>query len=301
MKSFAAIIAALGFVATANAETAVKTEYFYQTPAEKNQVTPELSYKETQTKYKLSTSGKDTTSLLPLTVRYERGLTEEWSVGAELGYMLSGSGKSNTDKYDIKGMSDLDVFLKGQHGLQSNMSIHYGLNITVPLAKQKTKWTTAEGTKEVTYETGRFWATPYVGMAYAMDAHIFGAKLSTQLDLANGKQETETNGTTTSNDIKNAHKTQLSAFYETAMSGSIIGAELYYNGISGSKTKSSTATAWTTNEGSNNLGLKVYGAYDMNESTTLLANVFYEMSQSEPAAVDSMNNWGLGVAGRFTF
>lgn len=301
MKSFAAIIAAVGFVASVHAETAVKTEYFYQTPADKNQVTPGLSYNDGATKYKAAASGKNTTTTIPLTVRYERGLAEEWSVGAELGYMLSGSGKNNADKYDIKGMSDITAFLRGQHGIQSNMSVHYGLDLTVPLAKRKVKSTTAGGQTEASYETGRFLATPYVGMAYAMDAHIFGAKLLTQFDIGNGKIENDTNGTTTTDEVKNGHKSQLSVFYETAMAGSIIGAELYYNGISGLKTKTSGATAWGTAEGSTNLGLKVYGAHDLNENTTILANVSYEMSQSEPTAVDSINAWGLGVAGRFTF
>ena len=304
MKSFAAIIAALGFVATANAETAVKTEYFHQAAAEKNEGTAGLSYTARTIAFKAPT--KDTTSsLMPLTLRYERGLTEDFAVGANIAYMLSGGSKLQGDSFDVKGMSDLNAYLKGQHGFQSNMSFHYGLNINAALGKQEYKYSGATATdlKDVSNQSGGMGATVYAGVAYTMDAHIFGAKLSQGFDLAKRKVEFNTTSSTTSTkyDYEGGNLTQLAFFYETAASGTIWGAELYYNGTNTTKTKLSTATTKGTIAGENHLGLNVYAAHDLNETTTLLGNVGYDMGQGLPTGTSSDNAYSIGVAGRFVF
>ena len=243
MKSFAAIIAALGFVATANAETAVKTEYFHQAAAEKNEGTVALDYSDSSTESKANSRHADfKKTLTPITLRYERGLTEEWSVGAALPYMLSGSGDLSGsvagDKYDIKGMGDLVVYMRGQHGIQSNMSVHYGLDLSYSLGKAKRNGTSvgSDGTKDATFQSGGMGLMPYVGMAYAMDAHIFGAKLSTEIALGDTKRTDETTNasttTTAENTLTGGHTTKLAAFYETAAMGAVLGAELSYSGTS---------------------------------------------------------------------
>lgn len=306
MKSFAALIAALGFVASsAFAETAVKTQYFYQTEADKNQGTADLGYSSSTIKYSTANITNTTMSLMPLTLRYERGLSDMFSVGAQLAYLLGGAsnvgGTVAGDKYDVKGMSDLMVFMRGQYGVMSNMSIHYGLNLNAALGKAKTKNATGEGQTEASYQTGGMGLTPYVGMAYAMDSHIIGARLTTSFDL--GKRKTENQpatGATTTSDVTGGNRTNLAAFYETAAMGAIVGAELYYGGTNTTKTIDANG-AETTARGYNSYGLNLYSTYDLNEMTTLLARVGYDMGTALPSNIDSTNAWNIGVAGRFTF
>lgn len=298
MKSFAAIIAALGFVASVHAETAVKTEYFHQAAADKNEGTVALDYTARTISFKAPTQDT-TTNLMPLTLRYERGLTEDFAVGADIAYLLSGGSKEAGDSFDYKGMSDLDVYLRGQYGLQSNMSIHYGLNLNAALGKREVKYTGSDLT-ETSYQSGGMGAMAYVGMAYTMDAHIFGARLTQGFDLSKRKVEVKTT-TTASYDYEGGNLSQLALFYETAMSGTIIGGELYYNGTNTTKSKLSTATTKSTTAGENHLGLKVYAAHDLNETTTLLGNIGYDMGQGLPTGTEKDNAYSIGVAGRFVF
>ena len=312
MKSFAAIIAALGFVASsAFAETAVKTEYFHQTAMDKNEGTAGLSYSTTKTKFTAAGAADAKADLLPLTLRYERGLSDMFSVGAQLGYLLSGGsnvgGTTAGDSYDRKGMSDLIVYMRGQYGLQSNMSLHYGLDLNASLGKAKITSDTT-GRTEQTYQSGGMGLTPYVGMAYAMDANIFGLKLSTMFDLGKRKTDVATATTTTSTDYTGANTTKLALFYETAMMGGIAGAELFWAGTNtlkgntnGTETTTTAVDQYGMYVGSNTMGLNLYGAFDMNETTTLLANLGYAWGSTFPTGVDSSNTWNLGVAGRFTF
>ena len=302
MKSFAAILAALGFVASsAFAETAVKTEYFHQAPMDKNEGTAGLSYSDMKSKSKTAGVQDTTLTLMPLTLRYERGLTEEFSVGAELGYMISGKGKAAGDDYDVKGMSDLTVLFRGQHGIQSNMSVHYGIDLNASLGKNEVKLTGTDQT-EATYQTGGMGMLPYVGMAYAMDAHIFGAKLSYGMDISKDKVDRKAT-TTTSQELAGGNRTELALFYETAVSGTIIGGELAYYDIGSVKTTttSTTPNTETTTNGYYGNSLMVYAAHDLNETTTLLGNISYAMDKGVSTTNDSQNTWGLGVSGRFTF
>lgn len=307
MKSFAAIIAAVGFVASVHAETAVKSEYFYQTAADKNQGTVAVDYMDSTTKRKNPSTYADyKKSLTPLTLRYERGLTEEWSVGAQLGYLLGGkgdmSGSTAGDSYDIKGMSDLVVYMRGQHGIQSNMSIHYGLDLGYSLGKAKTKATTAGGTTESTYQTGGIGITPYVGVAYAMDSHIFGARLTTGFDLGDRKLDNEDATGTTSSKVSGMHTTKLAAFYETAALSGIVGAELSYSGTSTLKSKTETNPATETRTAQQNMmGIHAYGAWDVNEMATVLGNVGYDWNVSDTEYLGDTKAMSVGVAGRFTF
>lgn len=299
MKSFAAIIAAVGFVASVHAETAVKSEYFHQAATDKNEVTGRLDYSNRTIKFTGAGAQDTTMNPLPLTVRYERGLTDDFAVGAHLGYMLSGGGKVAGDSYTVKGMSDLNAFLKGQHGIQSNMSVHYGLNINAALGKQERKYTGTDYTEE-SYQTGGMGAAAYVGVAYAMDAHIFGAKLSQGFDLSKRKADVKTT-VTTAREYEGGNMTQLALFYETAMSGTIVGAELYYNGTTTTKYIDAGQTNKTGIDGENHLGLNVYAAHDLNETTTLLGNIGYDMGQALPTGVDKDTAFNVGAGVRYAF
>lgn len=205
------------------------SEYFYQSAAGKQDVTPALALNSTNTKFKGGT--KDKTSTTEVSGEYERGVMDGVSVGGKLTYTVSGTVDTGTSA-DKKGLNDLEAFAKATMPMGPG-SLKYGGTLGINLADKETKTNGDQNTA-----TGRMSLTPYVGYEYSMSPCIFGAKLSTEIGLGDG--DVKTGSTTTT--YSGHERTVVSLFYEHAFNADVSGgAALDWTTTSDTKPKTGAA------------------------------------------------------------
>lgn len=288
----AIVITTLGFAGAAFAGTPIKSEFFYQTEMEKQQVTPELTYGSTKTK---ATAGTQTETKQTLNVKYEYGLNEMLSAGAKIGYQTGSTepagGGASTDE---KGVTDLNIYMRGQYAWMDGGSFHFGANFNASLGEREVD--TAKN--ENTAMTGGMGLTPYVGYQWLMGKGVIGTKLSTEMDIGDRKVKTKPANTTSK--VTGFNETALTGFYEHPFEKGLIGTSVSWIAFNTQETKTSGTT--TTTAGGNLWQLKVYPTYDLNETTTILGEVAYTSLLSEKfAGSKDVTDLNIQVGGRFTF
>ena len=293
MKKIALI--AFFAVTTANAGTPVKSEYFYQTDATQHQVTPELTYISDKTEF---TGASSETTNQTLNVRYEYGINEMLSTGAQIGY-LTGETETAGTAADQTGMTDITLFVKGQNSWVDSQSFHYGANFG---------WSPGDATVDTTGETnamtGGMSLTPYAGYLWMVGKGVAGVNLSTQVDIGDRTIDDEAN--TDKTKATGGNDTTLTGLYEHPMEWGLVGTSLSYIATNTTENETGAVTSETT--GGNFWRLRVYPTYKVSETATVIGQIAYQgflgdsvTSGGTVVDVDSSNVLTLQVGGRFTF
>lgn len=298
MKLYSLTVAALALSTSlfAAAQTAVQSEYFYQAPVDSNVFTPAVDYTANTIKVKnVSNAQKEVGPTINLT--YERGLTDAFSTGLTVGY-LSGtteaaSATATTSKKET-GLTDLDIFFKGESAFTEGSSLHYGVSLIAGLENHK-----IDSSGDANAATGAMFVAPYVGYQWAVGAGATGVSLSTEL-LKSAK--TENAGTTST--VEDGNATRLAGFYEMKMDSTMIDFEGRYTTISDKKNKDAN----TTTEMPDYIGLAVVPTFTLSPSTTILGSLSYDKmldTKLKDAGleyeIENGDILAVNIAGRFTF
>ncbi len=302
-KQLLSAIATLGLVVSVSASAATKSEFFYQTDADKNQLTPVLVYNTANKTFESTGTDKTDTKATNLKVRYERGINEMLSAGALIPYVMKTdeTDTGTTSKNEFKGMGDLTLFLKGNHAMAEGATLWFGADLNLSPGDQKV--TVKTGKNEVNGYAGGHSLNPYVGYSMLMSSYLVGAKLSTELGIGDRTRKVDSSGTETKSKLTGGHTTALTLFGEMPITGGTAGAKLVYAGKNTTKDKDATG-ATTTTGGYTTIGLGVYGNYDFSETAALVAGLDYTKlagDRAEDKKVDSTSDMSLSVGGRFTF
>jgi hypothetical protein len=290
MKSLTATLAALGLTLAAHATTDIKSEYFYQADTDANILTPALTYNSSS--YKETGNTKQDTTGQNLNLAYERGLTEMYAVGANLGYTTSKT-EQGTSETDIKGLTDIQIFAKGRYAFVEGSSMHYGADLYFSPSERQVDLTNNEWDAM----SGGNSLRPWVGYQWLMGSHVLGTKLST--DFLLGEKSVKVKGAAAATKIKGGEETKLAVFYEIPHEMGAVGLEAFYTAMA--ETKQGTTEQ---NDGHNMMGLRVYSPYRFSEAATVIGNLKWSQWASSSVGgvdVDSTSDLSLNVAGRFMF
>jgi hypothetical protein len=293
MKSLTTTIAALGLTLAAHATTDIKSEYFYQAAPDANILTPGLNYNSNS--YKTVGGTKKDTTGQNLNLAYERGLTEMYAVGANLGYTTSKQEQGTTDT-DIKGLNDIQIFAKGRYSFVEGSSMNYGADLYFSPSERQYDGTNANN-PEMDAMSGGNTLRPWVGYQWLMGSHVLGAKLST--DFLLGEKSVKVKGAAAATKIKGGEETKLAVFYEIPHEMGAVGFEAFYMAMAETKQGSTEQ-----NDGHNMMGLGVYSPYHFSEGATVIGDLKWSQWATSSVGgvdVDSSSDLSLKVAGRFMF
>ncbi|MBK8203971.1 MAG: hypothetical protein IPK68_17215 [Bdellovibrionales bacterium] len=293
MKSLTTTIAALGLTLAAHATTDIKSEYFYQAAPDANILTPALNYNSNSVK---TTATKTDTTGQNLNLAYERGLTEMYAVGANLGYTTSKEDAGATDT-DIKGLNDIQIFAKGRYSFVEGSSMNYGAELYFSPSEKQIDSTNNE--KDAM--SGGNSLRPWVGYQWLMGSHVLGTKVST--DFLLGEKSEKTKSAAAATKYKGGEETKLAVFYEIPHEMGAVGFEAFYAATAETKTGSTVSV-----NGYNTMGLGVYSPYHFSEAATVIGELKWSQLASSTLGssagtldVDSSSILSLNVAGRFMF
>jgi len=305
-KLFLFALIALGISANA----ATKSEFFYQTEAGHNQLTPEFMYRSQNITYDATGTRKIDTTTTLFNLRYERGINDMLSAGVMLPYITQ-TAKEDTGsvaKTETKGLGDITLFLKGNYALAEGQTLWFGLNLNVSPGKMTSKMK-AGGKTENNYYSGGHSIAPYVGYSTLVSSWVVGAKLTTLVYLGDRSlDQTSTTGTVTNYKLGDGKTAALTVFGETPITNGNAGVKLTYTGVNTTLDKANNST--TRFSGYSTLGLGAYGNYDFSEGASLVAGLEYTKVTSSTyrtvgtttsGKVDSTSDIGIQLAGRFTF
>ncbi|NJL25819.1 MAG: hypothetical protein HC902_12015 [Calothrix sp. SM1_5_4] len=163
---------------TATAHASNGSEYQWQTPADKMELTPELSYQSFEFKNKTS-GGSDSTGLTE-TLKFEYGISEDYSAGAILSHSSTEIKPSGGSKRTASGLHDLGLFFHGRAPMMAG-SLRYGIDTEFALAKAK-----MESNGDENVASGGIALAPFVGFEMGSETSTYGARLAYHFTLANG-------------------------------------------------------------------------------------------------------------------
>lgn len=306
-KQLLSTIAALGLAVSVSANAAaMKSEFFYQTEADKNQVTPELMYSSQSLKFKSTSTNKWESTNTTLRVSYERGINEMLSAGARLPFTTATLDKKTTasDKTETSGIGDLTFFLKGNYSIMDGQALWFGTDLVFSPGDHTSKRKSATKTEDNNYAGGHS-LNPYVGWSMMAGSFVVGAKLSTELGIGDrtSKDTTTVGGTAVKNKRSGGHTTALTLFGEMPITNGNVGAKLVYAGMNTTTVKPPTGASSKVS-GLTSLGLGVYGNYDVTPTIAVIGGLDYTKVTSGTAysqTLDSGSGLALNVGGRFTF
>ena len=154
----------------------IRSEHFFQSAAGESNVTGRLGYEN------LTTTGKEPDAdefelkgLNPVSVEYEYGINDMFSVGGNIGYM-----NLDSDTAEYSGLVNPNVFLKGTSVLEFGR-LRYGASVGLGFMKREFKRDGDKGTVAPgsgLFSPGGLSVTPYIGTDIDLGPGILGARLS---------------------------------------------------------------------------------------------------------------------------
>ncbi len=263
------------------------SQYQWQTPADKWEVTPRLGLINMTNAPKVGTETK--TSGMNISVKGEYGISEQFSTGL----MLSNVNYSTdtTPEFKQTGMEDLVAFFHGRSAMGGG-SLRYGADLGFSLVKAENKSAT-----ESNASSGGLSVTPFVGFEMQAAPCTYGARLSYK--MYTGDRSVKNPAPAAEDKLSGPTTTTLSLFYEHDMAPMTLGAALEIAGQSSTEDK--TTPPSTKSSGNTLTGIKLYVPYMASESITVLPEFKYAKATSMPSTTDSVTMWELAVGGRFSF
>jgi hypothetical protein len=264
------------------------SEFFYQTEAGKQAVTPKFSFLTSSTQ--MNGAAKANVSGWSLGASYEYGFISEISVGVTLDYRTEDTKTSGAQTTTASGLDDLQLFVKANMPAGPG-SLKYGAALGISPGDHK-----IETNGDSNNNTGGNMLTPYIGYEYDMAPCVFGAKLATDLRLGDATSKSGSIST----DYSGNEKTTFSLFYEHSFSSDMkLGASLDWVTTSDTKPKGGTAVEAI----SPTQLLSVYLPMTV-AAGTLIPELQYGFTTDDKVSgvkIDTYNVMNLDVAYRMTF
>lgn len=281
------------------------SEFFSQAPEGQNWLSPGAVYISGQTKY--SNSTKTDNSAMLFGFEYERGIAPTASAGVRVVYASTNAKKTKNGtadvKTDIRGLGDLEFFLKGHTPLEDGKYIWYGVKLSMSPGKATNKAKDGGNKWEQSANSGGNGFTPYVGLSVPMNGYTLGGKLSIERRLTDATlKETDASGQTSTIKMSSGETTKFSVFAETPISTGFVGTYLEYAAKNTTDLESGGGTG--TISGYNTISLVAYGTHSFSDTALLRGELLYGKLASDSAAygsVDSSSLFGASISGRFTF
>ncbi|MEK2646554.1 hypothetical protein [Bdellovibrio sp. BCCA] len=228
---------------------------------------------------------------------YYYGTTDEHAFGVTLGYASSETKMDYVSATDIttksKGLTDIRVGYKGTYG-RDNITFFTNMALSLPTEKRKFN----EDKNEDNVSTGRI--TPHVeaGLVNAKENVSFGALVALDFPFEGDAENTES-GMTTAGKSSGGSKVKLATFVEfNNIAHPNI--ELSYN-----STDSTTYKFGTTTRRYSDIkmaSLNVSGRFEIVPGFELLPEAQYNrLMNKQDLQIDTYEDYGFGLAGRFVF
>lgn len=282
------LLAVLAFCGSAAAES--KTEFFYQVEQDKFELEPSVSVASEKTTMKAGGTDEDE-SLTQLNIKGEFGLNEMLSLGFNVPYALSGTAVVEGDEFDVKGLGNLGLFVKGYTAAGPG-SVRFGADLSLATGNGEVDDTA----KEATLNDGSMFLTPYVGYLYEMGEQNFAAKLSYGVRLGDTKYDIKPDGTT--EETSGAQPIELALGWEMNYGMGMFGVALEYLMVSESENKAGVGLK----NGFTDLTLRPYVAHSFAENMTVVGSFGYATNMShDTTTVDGKTGTELEVGLRYMF
>lgn len=271
------------------------SQFQYQTPADKMELTPALGYVTENYKFIGGSESKGTGMRQRL--MFEYGISEQFSAGVQLenssiDYKLTPGTTTRTQS----GLKDLRAFFQGRNEM-SAASLRYGISVDFGLAKNKT-----ESNGNMNNSSGGIGLAPFVGYEMYMAPCTFGARLSYSMFMGERTHTDETSSPATEDKINGPSVLTTSFFYEHDMAPAKLGAALQIMNTSQTKTKSGTAASVDDKNSSSAYNLKLYAPYEVTPAIVILPEFNYTSYTAVPhTTYDSRGGFSLDVGARFVF
>lgn len=294
MKLRNVLLAVLPFVASAAMAADNGSQYQWQTPADRFEVTPTLGYSYEKQKYKDGTNTE--TSGLYESVRGEYGISDMFSVGLLLKNVNMDVKPSGEGKISQSGLVDPTLYLNGRTPLDG-ASLRFGLALDLGLGKAKYD---SSGTAQKNAMSGGLALTPYVGYETMVGQGYLGARLSYKVWLGDRKAEIEDS----SADIKYKGGNVLTPalYYEAKMDTLTLGAAVELNYVQKSKYTNGNNPEVELGNGRTTWDVALYAPYEITPDITLLPQFTYgQWSAYDTSTIDNVNFWDVKVGARFGF
>jgi len=289
-----AIVASLLLVVSTSAFAAegggeAGSEFFFQTHAGGQDLTPKITYFSESDKLKGAANTTDTTGFL-VGAEYEYGVMEGLAVGAALSYE-SASVDDSTD-YDIKGLQNVELFVKGSSAAGPG-AFKYGANLSLSPGDLE-----IDSNSDRNAYTGGHDLVPYVGYEYGMGAEsVFGAKLAFTLEL--GDKTVTTDPGSVESKVSGGERTTISLFYEHQLAALKLGVALDWATVADVDSKTAGVTT-TTEQVSPQQTLRVYTPMVVGTGT-LLPELRYGFTTDDKRSstdIDTYDRFALAVGYR---
>lgn len=270
------------------------SQYQWQTPADKWEVTPKISLG-SQTSTATNNGGDTKTSLFGISVLGEYGISEMFSAGLKLSNVNNKEEMPNNGGSDkTTGLEDLGLFFHGRTAMGPG-SFRFGADVGFSLSKKEVK---ANG--DETANSGGLTLAPFVGYEISSDKCTYGARLSYKMLMGDATSTNKGTTPATESKVSAGQSTALALFYEHDMAPVTLGAALEIDSMA--KIESKTGTTTTKTAGRTVTGLKLYVPYTVNDMITILPEFRYaQHTAKENRTIDSVSGWDLGVGARFQF
>lgn len=295
MKQILAFLLAVSGSAAFAAENG--SQYQWQTPADKWEVTPKLTFG-SMTSTATNNGGDTKTSKFGISVLGEYGISEMFSAGLRLSHINNKAEQPNNGgNTNTTGLEDLGLFFHGRTAAGPG-SFRFGADVAFSLGKREQKGSGND--TDLTANSGGLWLAPFVGYEMSSDACTYGARLAYKTLLGDATLDDKQQTPNVEYKQSGTQTTSFALFYEHNMAPVVLGAALEIDSLAKAEFKANNST--TKIAGHTNTGLKIYVPYMVNEMITVLPEFKYSMhTAKENKNVDSVSGWDLGVAGRFQF
>lgn len=207
----------------AHAETSSQSEFFYQTPAGKSDVSVTLGYKTMTIKPDGATEDTKINGLYKSGVAYEYGINEMFAIEGKLSFNSLENDAS--PKIKESGLEDPEVTLKGTSGMDWGR-LRYGASLGLGLEKRKVK---SNGDENAA--SGGFSLTPYIGADANVGPGILGGRLSYRYNM----ERTIEVPVGSDEKRKEGNVLGLSAFYEYFVTDVVLGGAINYKSLAATK------------------------------------------------------------------
>lgn len=292
----ARILLSVLFAASATALAEGNTngsEFQWQTPADKMELTPVFGFENSTLKKK--PSGENKTSGTHERLKFEYGISEEYSTGLGLGMTSSETETTGSStKTKVSGLEDLELFF---HGRTMAGALRYGLDVNFGLEKLKIK-----SNNDRNASTGGLGLTPFIGYEMGLASGCtFGARIE-YLIWAGKRKATQEGTTNTDIDVTGPNALMTSVFAEHDFSPVTLGAAFQIANLEKTKTKIGSNPENTDAAAHSYWNLKVYAPWAITPTIWLLPELNYaSYTVLDKTSEDSLNSLGFDIGARFQF
>lgn len=272
------------------------SEYVWQAPAGKIEITPSLLYGKLTVAPK-GGGGDNTTTGTIFGVRGEYGINEMLSVGIKLAHAnLKNEYPAPTASDTNSGLGDVMFFVMGRVPAATG---HFRFGADLGLALENRKIKNANADTNAT--SGGMSLTPFVAYEINMAPSIFGVKFSHELRLGDAKLENNAVSPSQTYKSNGGNDTELSLFFEHDIAPARLGVALEIEASARNEWKNDAGTVVSSSSPLTNAGLRFYVPYMISEAATIVPHLKYAQYTAYPSGVDSATYIEAQLQARFAF